>query len=132
VKYSKLNLGQIEALVNTIGGMNSVDKLLSGEFKVVLSPNPTVTLEQLERMFVGKRLRIVDSEPDEFCGCDRGVAKEVFGSGRRFSVTMEMDEAFMGQKKCTIGFEVQTITPTFTEGPLNAAKGGRRKIEVIG
>lgn len=112
--------------------MDAVDKLLSGDFKVALSPNQSVTLEQLERMLVGKRLRIVDSEPSEFGSCDTGIAKEVFGSGRRFSVRMEMDEAYFGQKESTIGFEVQTITPTYTEGPLNATKGGTRKIEVIG
>jgi hypothetical protein len=36
IKYSDLNLGQIEALVNKCGGMEGVQRLLSGTAKVVI------------------------------------------------------------------------------------------------
>jgi|GEM_PF-5421428 len=94
--------------------------------------NPSMTLAQAEKMFLGKRLRIVDSEPDVFGDCTTGVAKELFHSSNdNFAVRLEMDEAFMGQKMCTVGFTVESATPTYVEGPLLAGKGGTRKIEVI-
>lgn len=51
MKYSELNLGQIEAMVNKLGGMNGVHRLLSGvAFQFVGNPtfplnvNPRVSL----------------------------------------------------------------------------------------
>ena len=45
MKYSKLNLGQIEALVNKVGGLEGVIKILSGRVGVVrLKPWQTVQL----------------------------------------------------------------------------------------
>jgi hypothetical protein len=93
-----------------------------------------VTFAQLESMFAGKRLRITDSEPsvlgDEFV---EGVCIWVHQSdSEHFSVHMEMDKAYMGQKKCTTLFTPEVVTATSIEGPLHAEKGGRRKIEVIG
>jgi len=45
MKYSKLNLGQIEALVNKVGGLEGVIKILSGRVGIVrLKPWQTVQL----------------------------------------------------------------------------------------
>lgn len=45
MKYGELNLGQVEAIVNKLGGMNGVQRFLSGELVVegnlVTSTNPT-------------------------------------------------------------------------------------------
>ena len=38
MKYSKLNLGQIEALVNKLGGEDGVKALLSGEAVIINRP----------------------------------------------------------------------------------------------
>lgn len=45
IKYSELNLGQIEAVVNRIGGMSGVQRLLADELVVVEKSNlkPVVT-----------------------------------------------------------------------------------------
>ena len=45
IKYSELNLGQIEAVVNKIGGMSGVQRLLADELVVVEKSNlkPVVT-----------------------------------------------------------------------------------------
>ncbi|MDO8566970.1 MAG: hypothetical protein Q7R58_02355 [bacterium] len=45
MKYSKLNLGQIEALVNKVGGLDGVSKILSGRVGIVpLKPWQTIRL----------------------------------------------------------------------------------------
>lgn len=42
MKYGKLNLGQIEAVVNKMGGMEGIHKFLSGE--TIIIPNPRLKI----------------------------------------------------------------------------------------
>ena len=62
MKYGELNLGQMEAIVNKLGGMDGVSRFLSGEIVVVL-PKPELLLEPVGMItFPATTERFVASE----------------------------------------------------------------------
>jgi len=51
MKYGELNLGQIEAIVNKLGGMAGVQRFLAGECTVAPKEPPTLPKPRIERTF---------------------------------------------------------------------------------
>lgn len=73
MKYNKMNLGQIEALINKVGGPDGVKKILSGRVGIVsLKPWQTVNLGTFQSE---DGLRKALDGADLFAGYDDGSAK---------------------------------------------------------
>lgn len=78
MKYGELNLGQIEALVNKLGGMDGVRRFLSGELVVkaeelefLLELIEVITLPATAEKFVASDKFVVNTRPDarvKICG----------------------------------------------------------------
>ncbi len=77
-------------------------------------------LEKLRKMFVGKRVRIID-----VLGNSEGICQDIHPTPREedhFDIELERNQRF--------GFVPEVIAPDYVDGELRTLCGGRRKIEI--
>jgi hypothetical protein len=62
MKYSKLNLGQIEAIVNKLGGYNGLQDFLSGKTEIIKKPEMVRKLPFIISLSEKSELKIIKSD----------------------------------------------------------------------
>lgn len=115
IKYSELNLGQIEAIVNKLGGMEGVKKLLAGQLGV----KETDLLRQITRVSVP--------------GTEKFVAKEHLKAANIGYTGGNFDNLFL--KKVEENVEgvtmaIHRLEKGFLDAPILAELGNRAEISL--
>lgn len=81
-------------------------------------------LVRLRTMFVGRRVKIIDSarpSGDNNVGICSDISR-IPGTDDKFNIELP---------DCIYGFQPQTLTENLSDGPLDAAIGGNRRIELV-
>lgn len=119
MKYSKLDLGTIEAVVNKLGGMEGVQKFLRGELMVSEVANPLLE-------FLG--VVTVPATTERFSVRDRIAA--IRQSGRKIYMGSNLEEWFLN---CTVEPVGETeiryhkLLMDEVDGPIIAELGGKAR-----
>lgn len=133
VKYGDFSSGQVEALLDKIGGMDGVAKLLSGEW-IVGEPDKIVGA----RREIGTDLLELVGEPVEFPAVERFVVRDKFVVDREGELPLsyvgeDFASRFYGIIEEGIGaatLQLYRLVRSSIDGPLLSALGGEGEARI--
>jgi hypothetical protein len=138
MKYGNVNLGQVEALINKIGGESAIARVLSGEL-VITEPGNLVKAKRVATPKVLADLLEEVGEPTKLSAAERFVARDKFVVNQNGELPISyLGDNFKGNFLDVVEEDVKPMTAkqrklrkSSVDGPILAALGDKdlNKIE---